>query len=358
MIGGRSVSGMSEDRIKEAMLYERLGAKVQCLTCERRCLIPEGETGSCATRKNTNGRLYTLEYGDISSLSANPIEKKPFFHFYPGTRALTIGSWSCNFTCPWCQNYEISKSRDNIGKGQFISPKFFIKLVKTHRCQGTSVSLNEPTLLFEYSLDIFELAKLEGYYNTYVTNGYMTSQALDMLVAHGLDAMNIDIKGETEAVKKYCAANIDIVWRNAIQAKKLGVWIELATLLIPGVNDGEDGLARIARRIKTELGINVPWHLTGYYPSYKFRNETYVPPTPVSTLEKARMIGRTEGLKYVYVGNVPGHPYENTYCPSCNRCLIGRYGFSLTRYEIGMDKCCPYCKEEIPIKCSPLCSKP
>ncbi len=344
---------MVEERIRQALLYENIGDKVQCHTCERLCLIPEGESGFCATRKNIGGRLYTLEYGDISSISANPIEKKPFFHFYPGTKALTIGSWSCNFTCPWCQNYDISKSPQNIGRGQYISPATFVELVGEYHCQGTSVSLNEPTMLFEYSLDIFDLAKDRGYYNTYVTNGYMTGQALEMLVTHGLNAMNIDIKGEAEVVKKFCTADVNIVWRNATLAKERGVWVELTTLVIPGINDAEDGLSRIAQRIKEELGAATPWHVTGYYPAYKFRNELYIPPTPVSTLDKARGIGKAEGLKFVYVGNVPGHRYENTYCPKCNQSLIERYGFSITKYSISPDKHCPYCGEEIPIIVKP-----
>ena len=340
---------MAKRRIREALLYAILGDKVQCHTCERRCLIPEGETGFCATRRNIGGHLYTLEYGDISSISANPIEKKPFFHFYPGTKALTIGSWSCNFTCPWCQNYDISKSPQNVGQGQCMSPAQFIELVGKCQCQGTSVSFNEPTLLFEYSLDIFSLAKDRGYYNTYVTNGYMTRQALEMLVAHGLDAMNIDLKGETEAVRRFCGADVNVVWRNAAWAKRHGVWVELTTLVIPGVNDAEDGLQRMAQRIKRELGDDILWHLTGYYPAYKFRDESYVPPTPVSTLESARNIGITEGLKFVYAGNVPGHPYENTYCPGCQQSLIERYGFSVTRYNISPDKHCPHCGQDIPV---------
>ncbi|GAI45272.1 unnamed protein product, partial [marine sediment metagenome] len=206
----------------------------------------------------------------------------------------------------------------------------------------------------EYSLDIFDLARKEGYYNTYVTNGYMSTKALDILVAHGLEAINIDIKGEAETVKKFCTADVDIVWRNAVGARGQGVWVELTTLVIPGVNDAEEGLRRMARRIKTELGDNTPWHLSGYYPAYKFRNEVYVPPTPVTTLEKARDIGRDEGLKYVYAGNVPGHPYENTFCPGCNHCLIERYGFTITRYELTLDKHCPYCGEKIPIIGEPM----
>jgi pyruvate formate lyase activating enzyme len=345
---------MNANRIREARLYERRGNKVQCHTCERHCLIPDGELGFCSTRKNVNGRLYTLIYGDISSISANPIEKKPFFHFHPGSKALTIGSWSCNFTCPWCQNYGISKSPQNIGKGQHISPEAFIEMVGRYHCQGTSVSFNEPTLLLEYSLDIFPLARKEGYYNTYVTNGYMSTKALDILIAHGLEAMNIDIKGEAEAVRRFCNADVNMVWRNAVRAKEQGVWVELTTLVIPGVNDTDKGLHGIARRIKTELGDSTPWHLSGYYPAYKFSHESYVPPTPTSTLEKARDIGREEGLKYVYAGNIPGHPYENTFCPRCNHSLIQRYGFTVTSYEVTRDKHCPKCGEEIPIIGEPV----
>ena len=153
---------MAEDRVREALLYERLGDKVQCHTCERHCLIPEGEAGFCAAQQNINGRLYTLGYGEISSVSANPIEKKPLFHFYPGTRALTIGSWLCNFTCPWYQNYDMSKSPQSISEGEFINPATFVELIARYHCQGSSVSFNEPTMLFEYSLDIFDLARDRG----------------------------------------------------------------------------------------------------------------------------------------------------------------------------------------------------
>ncbi|MFW6150288.1 MAG: radical SAM protein, partial [Chloroflexota bacterium] len=197
---------MAEERARQALLFEPTGDKLRCLTCERRCLLGEGETGFCGTRRNSGGRLYTLVYGDISSMSVNPIEKKPLFHFHPGSKALTIGSWSCTFSCPWCQNYDISKSPGNVGCGQFMSAARFVNLVAQQGCQGTSISFNEPTLLLEYSLDVFRLAKEAGYYNTYITNGYMTETALDLLVEHGLDALNIDIKGPPEAVRRYCGA--------------------------------------------------------------------------------------------------------------------------------------------------------
>jgi pyruvate formate lyase activating enzyme len=335
-------------RIKEALLQEKTGGKVRCLTCERYCQIAESELGFCQTRKNIEGKLYTLVYGDISSWSVNPIEKKPLFHFWPGSLALTVGTWSCNFACPWCQNHDISKRPEMLGRGEWISPEDFMQLMKQYRCQGTSISFNEPTLLFEYSLRVFALAKKEGYYNTFVTNGYMTAQALKILIEEGLDAMNIDIKGDKDAVSRYCQVNIQKVWRNARLAKENKVWLELTTLVIPGVNDDEKCLRGIAGRIKNELGEDTPWHVSGYYPVYRFASKVYVPATSAKALEKAREIGREEGLNYVYVGNLPGHPFENTYCPDCQKLLIKRYGFSISRYNIKDGKC-PNCGKEIPI---------
>ena len=341
---------MKDVRMREALLYDRLeNGEVKCNTCERHCKINLNELGFCKTRRNIDGRLYTLVYGDISSISANPIEKKPLFHFWPGSKALTIGTWSCNFACPWCQNYDISKSPEKIGEGCYISPEDFMNLMKRYDCQGTSISFNEPTLLLEYSLNVFKLAKREGYYNTYVTNGYMSTEALSLLIEHGLDAMNIDIKGDAEAVKEYCQADVEQVWKNARLAKQRNLWIELTTLVIPGVNDDEGCLRSIARRIVSEFGEDIPWHVTRYYPAYKFASMLHIPPTSVSSLEKAYRIGKEEGLNYVYAGNLPGHPYENTYCPFCHELLIERYGFVVVRYKVTQDKKCPSCKAEVPI---------
>jgi pyruvate formate lyase activating enzyme len=343
-------SPVDGQRTREAALYEKLeGGRVECNTCERHCQIGTGKLGFCKTRKNMDGKLFTLVYGDISSVSANPIEKKPFFHFWPGSKALTVGTWSCNFDCPWCQNHDVSKFPQRIGEGRYISPEDFVTLMKSHNCQGTSISFNEPTLLLEYSLDVFHLAKREGCYNTYVTNGHMSTAALTLLIEHGLDAMNIDVKGGAEAVREYCKADAEYVWRNAGLARQHNIWIELTTLVIPGVNDDEECLHSIAGRIVNELGSATPWHVTRYYPAYRFASTRYVPPTTVASLENAYEIGKEEGLDYVYVGNLPGHPYENTYCPHCGKLLMERYGFGLTRYSIGNDKTCPDCQAEIPI---------
>ncbi|MBS7250352.1 MAG: AmmeMemoRadiSam system radical SAM enzyme [Candidatus Freyarchaeota archaeon] len=331
--------------LREAILTERTDdGRLRCLTCMRKCIIPEGEVGFCKTRKNIGGKLYTLIFGDISSLSANPIEKKPFFHFYPGSKALTVGSWSCNFTCPWCQNWEISKHPPDEFKN-YVSPEQFMRLLKAYKCQGTSISFNEPTLLLEYSLDVFRLAKKMGYYNTYVTNGYMTPQALELLIQSGLDAMNVDVKGCKETVQKYCGADVEHVWLNIHESKRRGIHIEITTLVIPRVNDDVDCLRSIAQRIKEE-DENIPWHVTRFHPEYKMTDREA---TPIQTLERAREVGLSEGLKYVYIGNVPGHRGENTWCPNCGELLIERYIFSITKYRITSENKCPRCGTQIPI---------
>lgn len=334
--------------MKEAALWKKRGERVVCLTCERKCVLKEGETGFCKTRICSDGKIWSLVYGEISSMSLNPIEKKPFFHFYPGTFSLTAGTWSCNFTCPWCQNYEISKFPENIEKGERISPEEFIRIMLSLKnCHGTSLSFNEPTLLLEYALELFPLAKERGFYNTFVSNGYMTQEALKALHSAGLDAINIDIKGGKESVKLYCDADVEKVWRNAVKARELNIWVEITTLLIPGVNDSEKILREIAWRIKKELGDDVPWHITRYFPAWEFEKKFKIPPTPVENLEKAVLIGRETGLKYVYIGNVPGHKFESTYCPQCSRILIKRFSVKLVENKLTPSNTCPYCGYKI-----------
>ncbi|HIC88769.1 MAG TPA: AmmeMemoRadiSam system radical SAM enzyme [Anaerolineae bacterium] len=320
--------------IRPALLQEPAGRQIRCLICERRCEIIPGGLGWCRTRRHQDGTLVTLVYGAVSSLSANPIEKKPLYHFYPGTWALTSGSWSCNFGCPWCQNYDISKAAP--GRGSYMSPEDFVLEAIHLGCQGTSISFNEPTLSLEWSLDVFRLARAQDLYNTYVTNGYMTPEALQSLVEAGLDAMNVDVKGDAEAVHRYCkGVDIEKVWHNCRLAHELGIHLEITTLVIPDVNDRDEVLQGIAERIVAELGPDVPWHVSRYYPAYRFT----APPTPVSTLEQAWQIGKRAGLEFVYLGNVLGHRLENTYCPGCGTLLIGRWGFNVTTYRLDHGHC-------------------
>jgi pyruvate formate lyase activating enzyme len=328
--------------VQPARLQEPVGRRIRCLTCERRCELVPGGLGWCRTRRHQAGRLVTLIYGAVSSLSANPIEKKPFYHFYPGSRALTGGSWSCNFGCPWCQNYDLSKVAP--GGGRYMPPEEFVLEAVNWGCQGTSISFNEPTLSLEWSLEVFRLARVRGLYNTYVTNGYMTSEALELLVAAGLDAMNVDVKGDAEAVRRLCKGiDVEKVWRNCRLARESGVHLEITTLIIPGVNDRDEALRGIAERIAAELGPDVPWHASGYYPAYRFT----APATPASTLERAWRIGQEAGLDFVYLGNVAGHRLENTVCPDCGALLIGRRGFSVTTFRLDQGRC-PQCGQKVP----------
>jgi len=333
--------------VRESPLYRAVGDDtLQCGVCERRCTILSGQLGFCKTRMNIQGKLHTLVYGDISTISANPIEKKPFFHFWPGSYALTIGTWSCNFTCPWCQNYDISKTNPKPSKANYLSQEKFVLMIEHEKCQGSSISFNEPTLLFEYSLDVFPLAHARGLYNTYVSNGYMTLDALRMLRNAGMDAIKFDVKGDEEAVRRYCGADVNAVWRNVGEAKRLGMHVEVVTLIIPGINDDDDCLRDIAIRHLKDAGPESPLHFTQFYPTYKMMDR---PRTPVRSLEKAHSIAVKEGARYVYAGNVTGNRLENTYCPECGQLLIGRFGFDVTKYAITRDKRCLRCGLEIPI---------
>jgi pyruvate formate lyase activating enzyme len=279
----------------------------------------------------------------VSSLSANPIEKKPLYHFYPGSRALTVGSWSCNFGCPWCQNWEISKSPPP-ENGRYLSPEAFIRETLFRGCQGTSISFNEPTLSYEWSLEVFRLAKERKQYNTFVTNGYMTPETLTTLAEAGLDALNIDVKGSASQVRKYCKG-IDVahVWDRCRQAVDLGLNLEITTLLIPGVNSDDETIQGIAEQIVTDLGPETPWHLSGYHPAYRHT----APSTSIATLEHAWEIASQAGLRFVYIGNVPGHPKDHTYCPECQTILIERMGLQVVENWI-VDGYCPACQRIIP----------
>ena len=308
----------------------------QCLICERRCKIKKSNKGHCSTRVNQNGMIYTLNYGNISSMSINPIEKKPLYHFYPGSRALTVGYWSCNLDCPWCQNFDITKVVPR--QSEYLTPREFTSTALANSCQGISLSFNEPTLFLEWGREAFRYAKEENIYNTIVTNGYMTEKALGFLIESGLDAANVDIKGSAAVVKKYCHADVEKVWRNCRIMKNHRVHLEITTLLIRGVNDDLRSVSDIGSRILSELG-NIPWHLTRYFPSYKFSN----PATPVNFLEDTCKMAKGLGFKYVYLGNVSGHPFEHTYCPKCGFMLIQRGGLSLLVNYITEQGKCPKC---------------
>ncbi|MFQ5977605.1 MAG: AmmeMemoRadiSam system radical SAM enzyme [Candidatus Heimdallarchaeota archaeon] len=331
-----------------AFLQEQLeDGNVRCLTCQRHCVIIPQKYGHCKTRFNDQGTLYTTTYGLVTSLSNNPIEKKPLFHYYPGSVATTIGSKSCNFDCPWCQNWTLSKasSEELPASSEFMSPRQIVDFAKRSQVQGLSVSFNEPTLSLEYALELFELAAPEHLYCMFVTNGYMTAEALRLLVKAGLTGAAVTLKGPADMVKKYCHADVEGVWDTLTLAKSLGVHVEVISLLIPNTNDHRDYLNNLVAQVLTDLGPDTPIHFTRYFPAYKFT----IPATPVKTLEFARDLALEIGLRYSYIGNVPGHPYENTYCPACKRLLIRRYATSLLAFDVNQQNTCPDCGEQIPL---------
>jgi pyruvate formate lyase activating enzyme len=339
-----NMSANIPDGMKEALLYEIFSDdSVRCHICRRWCKIKPEELGYCHTRINKQGKLYSLIYSKVSCMMVSPIEKKPLFHFYPGSLWLSLGTFGCNFRCPGCQNWDIAHAKTDLIRynAERISLEESINLAKKNNCKGVSWTYNEPTIWFEYTLDSAKLAKQNGLLTNYVTNGFITSEALDLIGPY-LDAFRVDIKGFSKKFyKRMCHVNdfTGILEVTKRAKEKWGMWVEIITNIIPGYNDDEAQLKGIASWIKNDLGEFTPWHVTQFVPHLELSN---VPATPVSTLEKAREIGLREGLKYVYLGNVWGHPAENTYCYNCQKLLIERRGFYISQNNIENGKC-SYC---------------
>ena len=333
--------------VRESSLYVRLRReKVQCILCERRCIIEAGEVGICKTRRNIQGRLYTLVYGDVSAIESRPIEIKPFFHYWPGSTALTFSTCSCNFECPWCQNSSVSRSEPVPERSESVPTDRIIELAQAFGDEGLCGSFQEPTLLTDWAVDMFASAKAHGLYCCYVSNGYMTHEALELLARSGLDGLKIDVKGNEETYRRFCGSVRSVVpWRNAESAMKMGIHIEIVNLVVPGVNDTEAAVAEIVEEHLKHLGPEVPLHFTRYVPAFKF----HAPATRTETLERARETARNAGIKYPYIGNVHGHPYENTFCPECGECVIARDGYAVLSFRLTAKKRCPKCQAAVPI---------
>jgi pyruvate formate lyase activating enzyme len=333
----------------ESALYEPLqDGSARCLVCERRCVIKQGGYGYCYTRKNEHGRIYSTTYGETSTSRVAPIEAKPVFHFFPGSKWLSLGGLGCNLRCIGCQNREIAHEQPceiAQGKTTYTEPRKVVALAKEQDCLGLSWTYNEPTMWLEYTSQTNQIAKKEGLYTNYVTNGYMTKEALDYIGPH-LDVFRVDIKGFSKDFYRR-VANVDDfepILENALRAKsRWNMHVEVVTNVIPGYNDSEIELGRLATWIATRLGKRTPWHLTRFVPYGELAN---VACTPVETLDRARKIGFDVGLLYVYIGNVIGHPGENTYCPKCGRVVVGRYHFSVIAYNLEEGRC-KYCGQKI-----------
>ena len=332
----------------EALLYEKLSdSRVQCHTCQWRCKIGRDKFGVCGMYQNRGGTLYNLNYAIVSSVAADPVEKKPLFHFFPGSLVFSLGSLGCNFHCQHCQNWEISSadSRTIRGGCQEIRPQAAVELTRRYQCQGIAWTYNEPSIWFEYTLDSARLAKEDNLYTVYVTNGYLSPEALDTIGPY-LDAWRVDIKGFSDSFYRDLAKVPR--WREILEVarrakEKWHMHVEVVTNIIPTMNDDDQQLEGLASWIRDELGELTPWHVTRFHPHHHLMN---LPPTPIATLEHAYDIGQKAGLKFVYTGNVPGHQSENTTCYSCGRLIVERFGYRTK--VVGLEGSrCRFCGAEL-----------
>ncbi len=334
--------------LHEAMLYKKeKDKKVKCHLCARRCLISDGATGFCLVRKNEGGALYSLNYGKAVSAAVDPIGKKPLSHFNPGALVMSVAAAGCNFRCQFCDNWMVSQEKEVTG--EHFPPAEIVKSAGERKCQGISYTYTEPTIFMEYAYDTAKIAHQVGLFNTFVTNGYMTPEAVKTIAPY-LDAATVDFKGggDPDFYKSFSAVpTVEPIYESLKELGRNGVHIEITNLVVPKIGDSMDRIREMATWINETLGRDVPFHLLRFHPDYKM---TTTPATTVEVMEKAYMTAKDAGLSYVYLGNVPGHPAENTYCPRCNELLIKRYSFEITKWNLTKDMNCPVCGHGIPIK--------
>jgi len=328
--------------MKEALLYDKLEeSQVKCRLCRHGCRIRDGKRGICFVRENHGGTLYSLVYDKVISANVDPIEKKPLFHVQPGSRSFSIATPGCNFRCTFCQNYTISQMARDAGRieGEAVAPARLAEIAVSRKCTSIAYTYTEPTIYYELARDTMVEAKKHGLLNVFVTNGYMTRDMLDD--SKGLlDAANVDLKAFNDHFyKKYCKARRVGVMDTLRHMKQLGIWVEVTTLLIPGLNDDPDEVKAMAEFIRQDLGPETPWHVSRFFPNYL---ETGIPPTDVQALVSTRQIGLDAGLSYVYTGNLPWADGEKTACPDCAHVLIQRSGYTITRNSIKEGRC-PQC---------------
>ncbi|MGB9675496.1 MAG: AmmeMemoRadiSam system radical SAM enzyme [Candidatus Nanoarchaeia archaeon] len=347
--------------MKLAKFYKKLDSKLQCFTCAHKCIIAQNQTGICGVRINKNGKLNLLVYGQAAALAIDPIEKKPLFHFLPGSEILSFSTIGCNLRCLFCQNWEISQYpkelkfktifKNNLENyidkiktfGEHLEPKEIVALAVKNACPAIAATYTEPTIFFEYAFDVFKLAKKKGLKTVFVSNGYQSPEVIDALDGL-LDAINIDLKSmNPKFYTEICGAKLKPVLENIKAFYEKGIWLELTTLLIPGKNDSFAEIKKAANFIK-EISPDIPWHISAFHPEYKMLD---VPPTPIETVQQAWQIGKKTGLKFVYVGNILDSEKESTYCPNCGKLLIKREGYFIE--NIGLEKnACKVCGEKIP----------
>ncbi len=327
--------------LHDALLYDELEDNaVQCHLCAHRCQIKEGSRGICRVRENREGKLFSLVYGNLISKNVDPIEKKPLYHFFPGSRAFSIATPGCNFRCAWCQNWQISQMprEMNMPEGQRVMPEEIVEQAVKTGSDSIAYTYSEPTIFFEYSFDIAKLSKQEGLKNIYVTNGFMTQEMLEMIQPY-LDAANVDIKAfRDEPYRSLMGGRLQPVLDSCKLMKSMGIWLEITTLIVPGVNDDPEELQDLATFILKELGPETPWHLSRFYPQYKMKDRG---PTNERLLRETKDMGESLGLDYIYIGNVYGR--YSTKCKKCGQELISRSGYAAERVGLDSEGRCKNC---------------
>jgi pyruvate formate lyase activating enzyme len=331
----------------EAYLFEKQkNMSVLCNLCNHRCRIKNGRRGICNVRENNNGALESLVYGRLIAINVDPIEKKPFYHIMPGSLSYSIATVGCNFGCRFCQNADIAQMpNDHAGRiiGDMTSPQDVVAAAVSRGCESIAYTYTEPTIFFEFAYDTAKIAHAEGIKNLFVTNGYMTPEAIEMIAPY-LDGANVDLKAYSNTYyKDFCAAKLEPVKTTLKALLAAGVWVEVTTLLVPGLNDSRSELEALSDFLANELGPDTPWHISRFHPTYKLTDRKA---TPLEALILAREIGIAAGLKYVYTGNVPGERSANTFCYNCGKLLINRAGFSVAFNQI-KNGACPDCRQEI-----------
>jgi len=335
---------MGKNTLKEAMFQEKLESKrVRCNLCPHHCILRDGQTGICRVRINRNGKLYTMVYGMASSVAMDPIEKKPLFHFHPGSRVLSFSTLGCNMRCKHCQNYSISQADIRTSRLRKMAPDDIVRLAEEYEADGIAWTYNEPSIWYEFIYDASKIAKEAGYFVVMVTNGYIEEEPLRML-ADRIDAMNIDVKAFTnEFYRKITGARLEPVLKTVKLAKELGIHIELTYLIIPTLNDREKEIREFCRWVAKEVGDKTPVHFSRFHPDYEL---THLPKTPMETMDMAYDVAKEEGLKFPYLGNILPDDRENTYCPKCGKMLIGREYFNVGAHLVTNGKC-RFCGEDI-----------
>jgi len=342
----KELTSKNSPSLKEALYYQKLDEKkntVWCLLCPRGCTLSDGESGFCRARKNIKGKLYSLGFASPCAVHIDPIEKKPFFNVLPKSLSFSIASAGCNLRCKFCQNWQISQVSPLETMNSFSPPEKIVSMARTNECRSIAYTYTEPTNFYEYMFETAKIARSKGILNVCHSNGYINQEPLKELSKY-LDAANIDLKGFSSAFyNKLCEAELEPVIETIKTLKRSGVWVEITNLVIPGHNDDTKMITNMCEWIRKDVGADVPVHFSRFFPMYKM---TSIPPTPISTLERAREIALKTGLYYPYIGNVPGHPGENTYCPKCKKTLIRRAGYNMLENNLKNGKC-KFCGERI-----------